>query len=102
MRRVIERRPPPSSAVAKKRELRNGKNRSACIRDGSVHLSGFVFEYPQLDDLPGKPLRVFQGIILFDTEQGEYAGADSRVFIPINNDAGLRDPLNHCSHGCVL
>jgi len=67
--------------------LRHGEDLPSGFDDRSIHLAGIVLKDAQSGDTPCEKLRVFGCVFLFDAEQDKYAGADARMFLPVDYDA---------------
>lgn len=81
-----------------KGKLADDKRAAADIGKGAVHQSIVVVEHAQAGDFAAKPLGVFSGVGVFDAKQHDEALSNAAMYLAVDGDRRLANPLNDRSH----
>ena len=91
--------PVAPAGVGSKSELRNQQHLSACLLHIQVHHVVFIRENAVIDQPRGKAVYLRFGIIFFDRDKDQQAGADRSDRLAINFHGSFRYSLQQCDHG---
>ncbi len=84
--------------IAIERELRNGQNGTANIKNGAVHLARLVLENTQLSHLLGHIVGIRLGIGVGNADQKHIALTDLADRLAIDSDRGTESSLYDYTH----
>ena len=96
------RRPVALARRRVQRELGDGENAAASLRDGQVHHAGVVVEDAHLHDLAREPVAIVRRIVATDARQHQESRADGADDVAVDADTRVAHPLHQRPHLTIL